>query len=140
MSNLVNHARRELELLIPPDSIPGDPGYEVGDDGEPDPLNALAEYLRAALLQLVTVFADQHHSDMSSSYVIRVLPDLLDFKNLTPLTDNPDEWNEVCDGLWQSARCRDAFSQDGGKTYYLLSDEIDSEVTKWHKSEKASEA
>jgi hypothetical protein len=58
-----------------------------------------------------------------------MLNDLLQFKNLTPLTDDPEEWiqhsKEMWDGekgVWQSTRRADAFSDDGGKTYYLLSD------------------
>lgn len=51
---------------------------------------------------------------------------LLRFENLAPLTDDPGEWNNVSDmaghEMWQSRRCAEAFSSDGGKTYWLLSE------------------
>ena len=41
--------------------------------------------------------------------------------------DNPAEWNAVSEEtgeiMWQSRRRPDAFSHDGGKTYYCLDDE-----------------
>ena len=50
-------------------------------------------------------------------------------RNLTPLTDNPDEWYfhdasvaGVEGGFCQNIRNGEAFSHDGGKTYYLLSE------------------
>ena len=41
---------------------------------------------------------------------------------LSPLTDDPAEWIEVVDGLWQSRRLAQAFSQSGGKAYRLNED------------------
>lgn len=46
---------------------------------------------------------------------------LLVGKNLSPLTDDPDEWWEIGEGgFWQSKRNAFAFSTDGGKTFYEL--------------------
>lgn len=104
-SNLVKHARRELELL--------------GE--EPD---VIEWYLR-----VIGEFASFGHSGGSFAATLPVLIELLQFKNLKPLTDNPDEWNHISEdvagepgGLWQSARNSEAFSNDGGKTYWLLSE------------------
>lgn len=54
---------------------------------------------------------------------------LLKQKNLTPLTDSPNEWlfhDEdtwgAPGGIWQNIRNGEAFSHDGGKTYYLVSE------------------
>ena len=51
---------------------------------------------------------------------------LLQHKNLGPLTDDPSEWvrHDVRGGrvIWQNTRNNDAFSQDKGKTYYLISE------------------
>lgn len=118
MSNLVAHARRELAILLPADSNPGDPGYVDGDV-----LNGMNDHMRADVLQMVMVFADQSHSGMSAGYAISLLERLLRWENLTPLTDNPDEWVEVGPELWQSARRPEAFSANGGKHYRLNSDE-----------------
>ena len=102
--SLVEHARRELELA------------------EPDP------WMREGLIKVVEVFAEMGHSGGSAAYAIPTLARLLSFQALSPLTDNPDEWM-VVDGeedrarTWQSRRQSDAFSTDGGKTYYVLSEE-----------------
>ena len=118
MSQLVEHARRELAILLPADSMPGDPGYEPGES-----LNGMNDHMRAAILQMVMVFADQGHSGASAGYALSILEKLLRWENLTPLTDNPDEWVEVGPEVWQSKRRPEAFSTNGGKHYRLNSDE-----------------
>lgn len=101
-SNLVRHARRELELL--------------GEEEE-----TVDGYLR-----MIEIFTGMGHSGGSASVFIPTLNALLQFKNLKPLTDNPEEWNDVGEQsgypLSQSKRNSEAFSEDGGKTYYLLSE------------------
>lgn len=105
ISNLVVHAKRELTLL--------------GED----------EDTTEGVVKLVQCFADMGHSGGSAPYVIHMITDLLNYQNLTPLTDDPDEWvhhtSEVWGaegGVWQNKRNGSAFSHDGGKTYYLLGD------------------
>lgn len=104
MSNLTNHARRELEL--------------IGEEPE-----TIEGYLK-----IVEAFSDMGHSGGSASVAIPTIHRLLQFKNLRPLTDDPNEWNHIAEemagqpDLWQSQRNSEAFSHDGGKTYYLLSD------------------
>jgi hypothetical protein len=104
MSNLVDHARRELELL--------------GE--EPQTVDGY--------LKVIQAFADMGHSGGSASVAIPIINQLLQFHNLTALTDNPDEWyfhGEVWGsggGVWQNKRNGEAFSHDGGKTYYLISE------------------
>ena len=78
--------------------------------------------LGRAVLELVEKFADQGHSGMSGALVRDAFYRLVNFDPLGPLTDDPGEWQEVADGLWQSCRKSDAFSHDGGKTYYTLDD------------------
>lgn len=97
-SNLVNHARRELKIL------------GAADDDIED------------LVSVVQAFANIGPSGSQAAWLISLLPPLLQFKNLTPLTDNPDEWIEVGAEVWQNARCSEAFSGDGGHTYTLLSE------------------
>ena len=104
MSNLVDHARRELEL--------------IGEEPE-----TVAGYLN-----VIQAFADMGHSGGSASVAIPVIHELLQFKNLRPLTNDPVEWfhhGEADAGrpdLWQNVRNSEAFSNDGGKTFYLLSE------------------
>lgn len=101
MSNLVEHAKRELEL--------------IGE--EPDTIEGY--------LKVVQAFADMGHSGGSASVAVPVLNELLQFKNLRPLTDDPKEWffhdtdtAGIEGGFWQNIRRSSAFSNDGGKTYY----------------------
>lgn len=103
--NLVKHAKRELELM-----------------GEDD--DVIAWYL-----DVVRAFAKFGHSGGSAMATIPVLHDLLQYKNLTSLTNDPDEWFYHGEdtwgsegGVWQNIRNGEAFSHDGGMTYYLLSE------------------
>ena len=75
-----------------------------------------------AIMELIEAFAGQGHSGGSAPTVIAAFAKLASFEPLGPLTDDPDEWQEVADGLWQSCRKSDAFSRDGGKTYHLTGD------------------
>lgn len=101
MSNLVNHARRELEL--------------IGE--EPEIINGY--------LKVIQAFADMGHSGGSAFVAIPVIHELLQFHNLSPLNNDPKDWMQIemgDDPCWQSRRRPDAFSDDGGQTYYLLSE------------------
>jgi hypothetical protein len=110
MSNLVDHAKRELDIL-------------ASKGGHDEELNQI-------IIECIEKFAEYDHSGGSAAWAIPVLNDLLQFKNLSPLTDNPEEWMQVHDGgllyrghtVWQSRRNPEAFSHDGGVTYYLLSE------------------
>ena len=104
-SNLVLHARRELELL--------------GEEPE----------MVACLIAAVEGFASYPgHSGGSAACAIGMLERLLRFQNLAPLTDDPAEWQDQSGisgvPVWQNHRNSEAFSDDGGKTYWLLSDGI----------------
>ncbi len=98
MGNLVDHAKRELAL--------------AGND----------EAFDESIIKAVEAFASYGHSGGSASVGIYILNDLLQFKNLMPLTDNPDEWILISEDVWQNKRNPEAFSNDGGITYYLLSE------------------
>lgn len=102
-SNLVRHAWTELELL--------------GEEPE----------TTAGYLNVIQAFADMGHSGGSASIAIPTINALLQFKNLRPLTNDPAEWQDQSSlsgyPIWQNRRCGEAFSSDGGKTYYLLSEQ-----------------
>lgn len=115
-SNLVSHAKRELELA----------GMF---DKDADYNGALAP----EILKLVELFSSQEHSGASAGITIAVLEKLLRFKVLSPITDNPDDWMEVDADTWQSKRQSSLFSKDGGKTYY----DIDGDRDKIIESKKA---
>ena len=103
--SLVEHAKRELDLIPEED-----------------------EEFKAAILNAVKAFSAYGHSGSSAWVGIHVLSDLLQFRNLSPLTNDPDEWMHISEdvsgmpNLWQSKRNSEAFSNNGGKTFYLLSE------------------
>lgn len=104
-SMLLAHARKELELL--------------GEDED-----TIEGYLK-----VVQAFSEMNHSGGSASIAIPVLNSLFLFKHITPLTNDPAEWMKIDkdmwdsrNDVWQSKRNPEAFSTDGGKTYYLLSE------------------
>jgi len=101
MSNLIEHAKRELTLA----------GMF---DKDADYNGALAP----EIMKLVELFSSQGHSGASAVITIGILEKLLRFQTLTPITSNPDEWMEVGTGLWQSKRNPAIFSKDSGKTWY----------------------
>lgn len=100
MSNLTDHARRELEIA----------GFES---------EVYGTLLGDAVMELIDVFDKQEHSGHSAYVVLTAFAEVAAFRTLSPLTNNPDEWMEVADGKWQSRRNPGAFSEDGGKTYTL---------------------
>ena len=58
----------------------------------------------------------------AADHCIGTLSQLLKYQNLAPLTNEPREWVQIGDELWQSIRNRDAFSNNGGTTYKLYSE------------------
>ena len=91
--NLFRHAKRELELL--------------GEDED-----FIENYL-----DIIRVFQTQGHSGGSAGVFIPTLLKLLNFENITEITNDPIEWIEVGENLWQNTRNSKLFSQDGGLSY-----------------------
>jgi hypothetical protein len=94
-----------------------------------------------SLVAAIAAFASYGHSGGSAFAAIEMLHELLQFHALTPLTDNPEEWVDVTEmsgsPMWQNRRQSDAFSYDGGKTYYTLDERDrlgDMELTPFHDS------
>lgn len=96
MSNLLDHARRELEAAgwFKPDGM-----Y----DGMVGP----------AVMALVELFAEQGHSGMSASIVRALFHAVANFDPIGPLTGDDMEWNEVAPGLYQNNRCSHVFKENG---------------------------
>jgi hypothetical protein len=99
VSDLAEHARRELERCGQTES---DPAY--------------AQSIICAIAALMTY----GHSGGSMRCAIAQLNELLQFRPLSPLTNDPDEWIDHGEGLWQSRRDSAAFSRDNGATYYYV--------------------
>jgi hypothetical protein len=108
MSNLVEHAERELRVV----------GYTINSEDEMD----LSIYYTT--MEIVKLFASVGHSGGSASVHTHMINRLLQFQSLTPLTDNPDEWVDQSEfsgtPTWQNKRSSDCFSEDGGQTYYSV--------------------
>ena len=97
-SNLVKHAKYEMERI----------GVEPNT--------------KDLIMQMITAFASGGHSGSSAMFTMMMFDRLVNFKALSPLTNNPNEWVEVCDDLWQSTRTSSSFSVDHGMTYYDLNE------------------
>lgn len=105
MSKLVEHAEREL---IRCGQVQSDPGYS------------------ASLIAAIAAFASYGHSGGSAEVAIEQLHDLLRFRTLSPLTQDPFEWEDRTEmsgsPLWQNRRDPAAFSKDGGQTWFFVDD------------------
>lgn len=113
MSNLVKHAE-----------------YELRKAGLFDKDSDYGGNLAVAVMSLVKAHAEYGHSGGSHGAVMEIFNRVANFKTLTPITSNPEEWMQVADEMlpngdgpmWQNKRQSSAFSQDGGKTWYDIAD------------------
>jgi hypothetical protein len=96
LSNLLSYAESELN--------------RIGLTDE-DEYNGM---MRKHILHMVKEFSEEGHSGFSGQYALNILTKLLDFKPLTPLTGEDDEWNLVGDGHWQNKRCSSVFKDADG--------------------------
>ena len=116
--SLLSHAEYELDRL------------GLNDD---DDMNGA---MRKHLLHMVKEFADEGHSGFSASYAIQCLQRLLNFKPLTPLTGEDDEWTEVsqisgyphfqnkrCGSVFKDGKDGEAYDIDGKVFWEWLEDE-----------------
>jgi len=100
-SNLVRHAREELELA----------GYHL-------PSSDYDGALYGAVMELIQKFSVQGHSGMSGAMVIRLFAKLVDFKTIVPLTGEDDEWIDHGEGkAMQNRRQSNVFKDPDGKAY-----------------------
>ncbi len=102
--SLVEYAESELDRI------------GMTDDGD---MNGT---MRKHLIHMVHEFAEEGHSGFSASYALQCLKKLLNFKPLSPLTGEDDEWTEVSQRSgyphFQNKRCSTVF-KDGknGQAY-----------------------
>lgn len=106
-SNLVIHARRELEII------------QAAANEDEGGIDEFQQAINEQLLEMVETFSGGGHSGGSAGYTIGLLPRLLSYEPLTPLTGADDEWVVVVDGpcgdsgLEQNSRCSHVFREDG---------------------------
>lgn len=122
MSNLIDHANREFDLL----GFPKPTRAEMRSNDVPHTDDGWNMAIRRSTMQIIEQFAKQGHSGGSAAQAISIVHRLLQFKPLSPLTDDPAEWHKVAEeltsgeDLWQSRRNPEAFSHDEGKTFYFV--------------------
>lgn len=125
--NLYEHALNELKIL-------------EDNCKDSDELN-MQKVIDNNILELIKIFSNQGHTGATASYVISILNRLLEYKPLTPLTGEEDEWEDISKYQnntpgWQNKRCPSIFknekgaywvegkifSNDNGKSWYTSSD------------------
>ena len=109
MGNLIEHAKRELKAAGM---------YE--DDADYGPNGVIADHV----LDLLRVLENGEHSGGSHELTMELFNKLGNFKSLSPITDNPEDWMNHTyisqSPVFQNKRQGTCFSADGGKTYYDL--------------------
>ena len=104
--SLLAHAESELEMA----------GYRA-DDLEDGP----NKWMRANVLDLLRLFAEQGHSGHSAPYCIDLFDRLARYQPLGPLTGADEEWNDVSEmstePMWQNNRCSRVFKGTDGRAY-----------------------
>ena len=106
MSNILSHAMDELDRI----------GMTEDSDDE---MNVA---MRKHVLHMMQEFANEGHSGFSASYAISILTKLMDFKPLSPLTGEDDEWNNLVENYesvphWQNKRRSSVFKNADGSCY-----------------------
>lgn len=104
MSNLLEHAKRELDLV----------GMTADNDEE------LNRMMREHILTMVEVFSNEGHSGFSANYAINILSKLLKFEPISPLTGEDSEWTALDYGddmKWQNNRLSRVFKGADGRAY-----------------------
>ena len=66
------------------------------------------------VLELLKVFSEQGHSDFSASIATRLFYKLANYKLVTEVEDNPDDWNEYGQHKYISS----IFKRKAGTCYY----------------------
>lgn len=94
MSNLYDYASSELERAFP------------------DKNDTMQQVAIKNILELIEVFSEQGHSNMSAPYVLSYFDRLVQFKPIGPLTGEEDEWGEPDNSTrhtQQNKRCPSVF-------------------------------
>lgn len=77
-------------------------------------------FIFVLIVVLAAVFVFRTHAESQQRHEAL----LEEERNRLPITDDPDEWElyheDLLGGTWQNKNDLDAFSRDGGATYYLI--------------------
>lgn len=101
MSNFMDYAKTELAKL------------DHDEDG-------IQDLMDECILDLLNIFSKQRHSGFVAYYCLSAFNRLANFKPLTPLTGEDDEWEEVEPELYQNKRYSSVFKRGkDGKAYNI---------------------
>jgi len=119
MSNLLSYAEDELNRIGMTENSPDEMNVEM----------------RKHIVHMIKEFSKEGHSGFSGRYALNILTKLLDFKPLTPLTGEDDEWHDVSiygsNTKYQNKRCSSVFKDVDGSCH-----DIDGKVFwEWYKDE-----
>lgn len=120
MSKLLERAKEELKYA----------GMNISEEGcnpknPKDPMDGYVNACAQNAMELLKVFVKAGHSGMSAEVTLNIFNKLARQENLTPLTNNPDEWINCGDRFnnsYQSKRNSSCFSDDGLKTYHNINE------------------
>lgn len=135
-----DESRRKNGLKKLEESLTDFARYELQAAGLFDKDSDYEGMIGEAVMDLISKFAEQGHSGFSASITREIFDKLSNYKPLSELTDNLDEWNDISEAQagkpgWQSSRCPSAFSEDGGKTYWDIDEDYykytDEDGTVW---------
>jgi len=101
MSNYVEHAKREFEIL----------GWPGGDE--------MQKLMCDQIIELLKLFDKHGHSGSSAPYAVNLFKRLALFEPISPLTGEDNEWNEVGTDIFQNRRCSSVFKDDNGNAYNI---------------------
>jgi len=123
MSNLLEHAKTELELI----------GYKNMKWDDPN------KWMYDNIVEIIKTFAEQGHSGGSASYMLGILEKLLRFKNLSPLRVEDFFEVDISPGVYQCKRNPSMFLSEDKTGYYSV-DDADRKIIKFEetKNEKSS--
>lgn len=104
MGNLLEHAKREIELA-----------------GLDDPYDEMQSLMNDQVLDLIEAFASQGHSGFSASYALGMFNKLVRFETISP--NDHSLYRDVSDmndgkPLLQDIRDSRWLSRDGGKSWF----------------------
>ena len=135
MNKLLKHAKEELKYAGFNIEAPDKEKFDSDDDYN----NACAK----SAYKLLETFCEEEHSGLSAQITLSLFDKLVRWQNLTPLSNNPDEWLDISEyegkpegSSFQSKRCSSCFSNDGLKTYYDLDENENSRIFHELKSRK----
>lgn len=108
--NLVEYAETELNKII----------ENVKKEGDKEDIE-MQKAINKDILDIVKLFSKQGHSGFTANYSIEVLNRLLQYKPLSLLTGEEDEWEKIQNEKFlQNKRYSSVFKDiDTGKTYNI---------------------